>query len=178
MENNPEYSFEFYCHLWIWWKICSRTGWCNNHIRYFVNIVVLKHISTYNHFTIQSNQKGDRNGQYRASGSWCEIFKQVRGLVEQDTETTQGEIESCLCLTLWPKATGHGANSDRPVRTHGVRLSSNIEISRSIKRVVERMREIEKQKPRASSLSDREWVVLDPVLASLVRNAARVPALE
>ncbi len=40
------------------------------------------------------------------------------------------------------------------------------------------MREIEKQKPRASSLSDREGVVLDPVLASLVRNAARVPALE
>lgn len=73
---------------------------------------------------------------------------------------------------------GHGANSDRPVRTHGVQLSSDIEISHSIKRVVERMREIGKLETEGKALSDREGVVLYPVLASLVRNAAWVPVWE
>lgn len=71
--------------------------------------------------------------------------------MEWDTETTQGERERAVCAGHCDlsKAMAHGANSDRLVRTHGVWLSYDFEISRLMKRVVERMKEIWKQKPRA-----------------------------
>lgn len=46
------------------------------------------------------------------------------------------------------------------------------------KRVIERMREIGKQKQRARRCQIGKGVVLYPVLASLVRNAAWVPVWE